>query len=244
MKQSIENILGDSLLTGVTLKTIEPYIFSVIQDSKASNSFDDMAKFYDLVICNRYYNRIMWGYDISSYETLTNKALNSTKNGLILDAGCGSLAFTAKTYANYTERPIILFDQSIKLLKIAKSRVVKIKGGMPANMIFLQADALQLPFKPNSFETIISLNLIHVFDDITGVISDLKNVLSENGTMSFSTLIKNSRITDKYLDVMLKKTSGVAPKTFDQLQKYFAKRHITVNHEIRGNMAFLTHGFQ
>ncbi len=78
---------------------------------------------------------------------------------------------------------------------------------------------------------------------VTGVISDLKNVLSENGTMLFSTLIKNNRITDKYLDVMLKKRSGVAPKTFDQLQRYFAKLHITVDHEIKGNMAFSTHGF-
>lgn len=244
MKMANERNLQDLLLPNVNLNTIEPHIYSVIPESEASNSFDDMATFYDLVICNRYYNRIVWGYNITNYETLTANALNSSNNGWVLDAGCGSLAFNAKPYINYIERPVVLFDQSIKLLKIAKSRIIKLNGKMPANMIFLQADALKLPFKPSTFSTIISLNLIHVFDDITEVLSDLKQVLAENGTMTLSTLIKSNRISDKYLDVMLRKTSGVAPKTSDQLQEYFAKLQLPVNFDIHGNMAFITYGFK
>lgn len=244
MKIANERNLQDLLLANVNLNTIESHIYSVIPESEADNSFDDMATFYDLVICNRYYNRIMWGYNITSYETLTTTALNSSDNGWVLDAGCGSLAFNAKSYIKYIERPVVLFDQSIKLLKIAKSRIIKLNGKMPDNMIFLQADALKLPFKSSTFSTIISLNLIHVFDDITDVLSDLKQVLAENGTMTLTTLIKNNRIADKYLDVMLKKTSGVAPKTSGQLQEYFTKLHLPVNFDIHGNMVFITHGFK
>lgn len=236
--------LQNLLLPNISLKTIESHIYSVIPESESSNSFDDMATFYDLVICNRYYNRIMWGYNITNYEIITTKALNSSNNGWVLDAGCGSLAFTAKSYINYTERPVVLFDASIKLLKIAKSRIIKLNGNIPSNMIFLQADALKLPFKPSLFNTIISLNLIHIFDDITNVISCFKKVLAENGTMTFSTLIKNNRITDKYLDVMLKKTSGVAPKTYDQLRKYFTNLQLPVKFDAQGNMVFITHGFK
>lgn len=57
-----------------------------------------MGTFYDLVLCNRFYNRLVWGYSITDYASLTRDALEST-NGWVLDAGCGSLAFTAKTYA-------------------------------------------------------------------------------------------------------------------------------------------------
>jgi len=88
------------------------------------------------------------------------------------------------------------------------------------------------------------LNLIHVFDDITNVLASFKNVLTENGTMTLSTLIKNGRITDKYLDVMLKKTSGVAPKTYEQLREYFTKSQLPVTYDDHGNMVFITHGFK
>lgn len=236
--------LQNLLLPDIRLRNIESHIYSVIPESESSNSFDDMATFYDLVICNRYYNRIMWGYNIKNYVTITTEALNSSKNGWVLDAGCGSLAFTADSYVNYAERPVVLFDQSIKLLKIAKSRIIKLNGSTPSNMIFLQADALKLPFKPDLFSTIISLNLIHVFDDITNVLSSFKKVLTENGTMTFSTLIHNGRITDKYLDVMLKKTSGVAPKTYEQLREYFTRSQLPVTYNDHGNMVFITHGFK
>jgi len=236
--------LQNLLLPNIELRNIEPHIYSVVPENAPSNSFDDMAAFYDLVICNKYYNRIMWGYNISNYAAITTKALNASKDGWVLDAGCGSLAFTADSYVNYRERPIVLFDQSIKLLKIAKSKIIKLNDSIPSNMIFLQADALKLPFKPAIFSTIISLNLIHVFDDITNVLASFKNVLTENGTMTLSTLIKNGRITDKYLDVMLKKTSGVAPKTYEQLREYFTKSQLPVTYDDHGNMVFITHGFK
>ncbi|MBA4368811.1 MAG: hypothetical protein C0403_14385 [Desulfobacterium sp.] len=77
----------------------------------------------------------------------------------MLDLGCGSLAFTAKTYIQYSERPAILVDQSLKMLRIAKSRLIKINGTVPNNIVFLHADALRLPFYEKSFNTIIAENL-------------------------------------------------------------------------------------
>lgn len=78
-----------------------------------------------------------------------------------------------------------------------------------------------MPFKPKSFNTIISLNLLHVFDDVKKVLLGLRNVLSEKGTISFTTLVKNNRVADKYLKMMLEKTCKVAPKNIDQLYVFF-----------------------
>lgn len=239
MQRINESSLEQLLSAGQQLRQIEPQIYSVIYPSEADNSFDEMAWFYDRVICNRFYNRIMWGYSITGYGPFTSRALNSSQDGWVLDAGCGSLAFNAKLYADYSDRPVVLLDHSLKLLKIAKSRLTKLHGGMPQNMIFLQGDALQLPFREKCFETILSLNLLHVFEDLKEPLMEFKRVLTNKGGMSFTTLISNNRFADGYLATMLKKTCNVAPRTEDQLRVGFAELEIPFQCRVEGNMAFI-----
>ncbi len=236
-----ETNLSEIIQETAGLRLIEPHIYSACPDDEDENFFDKMARFYDLVICNPLYNRLMWGYSTSGYVSLTHKVLNSSKDGWILDAGCGSLAFTAKTYMNYSERPVIFFDQSLKLLRIAKSRLSGPDRCVPSNMVFLQGNILQLPFKPGCFKTIISLNLLHVIDDLEKVLSTLRNLLTEKGTITFTTLIKNNRYADGYLKMMLKKTGGTAPRTIDQLSASFAWLGMPITFDISGNMAFISY---
>ena len=105
--------------------------------------------FYDLVACNPLYNRLIWGYATSKFASLADRALQSANDGVVLDIGCGSLAFTARTCSRYSDRPVVLVDQSLKLLRIAKSRLTRLNGQVPDNLIFLHADALQMPFAAN-----------------------------------------------------------------------------------------------
>ncbi len=122
-EESLSLLLDD----GVQLRKVEPSIFSVFSDDKVGNSYDNaFGTFYDLVACNPIYNRLIWGYSTAKFSGFTESALNSSNNGTILDVGCGALAFTAKTYANYNKRPVVLLDQSLKLLKMAKLRVAKV----------------------------------------------------------------------------------------------------------------------
>ncbi len=237
-----ESSLSKLLSGDVSLRSIEPHIYSLIQDSDSTNFFDKMAHFYDVVICNPLYNRLMWGYSTKNYGPLTHDALTSSREGWILDAGCGSLAFSAETYMKYSERPIVFLDHSLELLRIAKARLVKLNGNVPANMVFLQGDALHLPFKPKCFNTMISLNLLHVLNDVKKVLLGLRKALAEKGTMSFTTLVKNNRRADKYLEMMLKKTSGVAPRDMGQLNAVFDELGMPIKYNITGNMAFIYYG--
>lgn len=234
-----ESSLSKLLSENVTLRLIEPHIYSVIQDGVSTNFFDKMASFYDLVICNPLYNRLVWGYSVKNYDIFTHNALTSSKDGWVLDAGCGSLAFTAKTYLRYSERPVVLLDHSLSLLRIAKSRLIRLNGDVPANMVFLQGDALQLPFRPKIFKTIISLNLLHVLDDVKKVLLGFRNILTDHGTMSFTTLIENNRFADKYLYYVLGKAAGVVPRKARDLFKMFNDISMPVKFDIMGNMAFI-----
>ncbi|NOX34238.1 MAG: class I SAM-dependent methyltransferase [Deltaproteobacteria bacterium] len=240
MVQINENGLSSLLAEGIQLRLVEPSIFSVFPDNKARNSYDNkFGTFYDLVACNPIYNRLIWGYSTAKFSWLTELALNSSDNGNILDVGCGSLAFTAKTYVNYDKRPVVLLDQSLKLLKMAKSRMTKVHDTIPENIIFLHADAQQLPFRAESFTTVISLNLLHVLDDISKILTGIKTIKSKNAKYYFTSFIIGNRLADKYMKVWEDKGELIGRK-IEEIQSIFNKFGMPVSTEINGNMAFLS----
>ena len=133
-----ENKLSSMLLGESTLRPVEPNIYSVLPNYETSNEYDSQFGFiYDLVACNPIYNRLIWGYSVKIFSKIANDALQSTSGGSVLDLGCGSLAFTAKAYSQYTDRPVVLVDQSLKMLRMAKSRLIKQNGKVPDNLVFL-----------------------------------------------------------------------------------------------------------
>ncbi|MGO9570830.1 MAG: class I SAM-dependent methyltransferase [Desulfomonilaceae bacterium] len=235
-----ESTLSEIILENVRFRLVEPHIYSIYSQVENVGSYDKFGSIYDVVACNRLYNRLVWGYWTRDFYALGLDALRSAADGWVLDAGCGSLAFTAGTYAQYSERPIVLLDQSIKLLRMAKARLMNVHGGVPPNMVFLHGDALELPFKPKSFTTIISMNLLHCVDDVTKVLQGFKNVMADGATVSFSTLIKSGRLSDSYLN-MLGKADALVPRTADQLLAIFDEVAMLVEYHVSGNMAFIYH---
>jgi ubiquinone/menaquinone biosynthesis C-methylase UbiE len=237
-----ERDLSVLLSKNVYLRLIEPHIYSVFPDIEASNSYDSpFGSIYDRVACNALYNRLIWGYSIAKFSSLAHDALTSSKNGNVLDLGCGSLAFTAKTYIQYSDRPVVLIDQSLKMLRIAKSRLIKLNGNVPDNIVFIHADALQLPFQQKSFNTIISQNLLHCLDDTKKLLIELKNILSEDGRMYFTTLVKGNRLADRYLKA-LADGGKLVSRNIDQHRDVFEELGMSIKYDIDGNMAFIYYG--
>jgi SAM-dependent methyltransferase len=237
-----ESVLSAVLATNATPRFIEPYIYSVFSDIEVVNVYDTwFGNIYDWVARNPLYNRLMWGYSVSRFASLAHDALTSSKNGNVLDLGCGSLAFTAKTYIRYSDRPVVLLDQSLKMLRIAKSRLIKLNGNVPGNIVFLQADAVKLPFQNKSFKTIISQNLLHCLSDTKELLAELKNILSDDGRIYFTTLVKSNRLSDKYLQALADNGKLVSRK-IENHQATFGQLGMPIKYEINGNMAFIYYG--
>lgn len=236
---AIDEYLSEVISEPHKLRLVEPHIYTIGKDDQIENEYDTpFGSVYDRVACNPLYNRIMWGYSIDKFASFTENALMATKRGSVLDLGCGSLAFTAQTYAYYRNRPVVLLDQSLKMLKLAKSRLIKLQERIPGNITFLHADALDLPFRENSFSTVISLNLLHCVDDVKDLMTGLKNVVSEDGRMYFTTLLNTGRFTDRYLKA-LADADKLVPRDMNQLSAYFNELRLPLEHEIIGNMAFI-----
>lgn len=237
-----ESDLSKLFSKDVSFRLIEPHIYSVLSNTKVDSSYDKkFGDIYDWVACNPVYNRLIWGYSTSKFASLTHDALKSSKKGIVLDVGCGSLAFTTKTYIQYSERPVVLLDQSLKLLRMAKSRITKLNGKVPDNIIFIYGDALQLPFASNKFQTIISLNLLHVLNDINKLLNGLRNIITDDGKIYFTTLVQSNRIADRYLKVWENK-GEVVSRDMNQLEAVFIQLGMSVKYDIDGNMAFIYYG--
>jgi SAM-dependent methyltransferase len=234
-EDSLESLLTEE----ANIREVEPHIFSLYPEGENTSFYDRTGGFYDVVLCNPLYNRLVWGYSILEYESLMQNILGLGE-GWVLDAGCGSLAFTAKTYLEFSKGPFLLFDQSIKLLKMAKARITKLNGSVPEEMVFLHGDVRDLPFIPGSFPRIVSLNVIHVLgpEDFRKMLLELKEVLNENGKMAFTTLVKNDRLSDGYIE-LLHKTGEMYPRTIADVVEVFEEVSIPVEYTLRGGMAFI-----
>ena len=227
------------LLKNTALRLVEPNIYSILPDDEAINEYDTRFGYiYDWVECNRIYNRLIWGYSINIFSQIANDALKSTKQGKVLDLGCGSLAFTANTYSQYSERPVVLVDQSLNMLRIAKSRLIKKSGEVPENLIFLHADALHLPFQDKTFETILCENLLHCIDNTSSLLEQLAKIISEDGKMYFTTLVKNSRFADKYIQALADR-GKLVPRTMSDHKEIFDQVRLSMKYETIGSISII-----
>ena len=231
-----ENKLSSMLLDKSSLRPVEPKIYSVLPNDETGNDYDSQFGFiYDLVACNPIYNRLIWGYSVKIFSKIAKDALQSTFGGNVLDLGCGSLAFTAKAYSQYTDRPVILVDQSLKMLRMSKSRLIKQNGKVPDNVVFLHSDALHLPFQENAFTTIISENLLHCLDDTSLLLEQLKNIIAKNGKIYFTTLVRSNRWADKYLQALADRGKLIS-RSMDDHKDIFKQVGLAARYEAIGNI--------
>jgi SAM-dependent methyltransferase len=242
---SVPHVLLKIISEDVNLSCPEPNIYSVYSVGDSPGAYDRIgaSMIYDVVACNRFYNWLIWGYSIKDYVTLCEDSLATSTKGWVLDLACGSLAFTAKMYANCPNRPIVFLDQSLKLLRKGKSRLEKLKGNISENIFFLHADALQLPFKANIFNTVISLNLLHCLyiDDVKTALKEIKRVLTDDGNSAMTTLVQSSRWSNRYLN-MLAGSGALISRSSDDLLSAFNEIQMQVTHKIKGNLAFIKYG--
>ena len=232
--------LSEIISEDISLNFVETDIYSVYSVGDSPGAYDSIgaSTIYDVVACNRFYNRFMWGYSIKEYAALCEDRLAASSEGWVLDLACGSMAFTEEIYANCSNRPVVFLDQSLKLLRKGKSRIEKLKGSISENMFFLHADALQLPFNDNVFNTVISLNLLHCIDDVNTALKEIKRVLTASGNSAITTLVKGNRWSNRYLD-MLAASGALVSRSFDEILSAFNDMEMHVTHKIQGNLAFI-----
>ena len=100
----------------------------------------------------------------------------------ILDVGCGTGTFEGilLLYKNKSDMNITGIDGSPKCIEVAKSKQIP-------NAVFLCGDAESLPFRDNSFDCCLLIEVIEHISDKEGTVKELKRVLRTDGTLIITT---------------------------------------------------------
>jgi ubiquinone/menaquinone biosynthesis C-methylase UbiE len=233
----LENII----VAGRSLRTIDDGIWSVLSDAAAEHHYDSIAAAYDRVVGTRPYNNVMWGTSPADYQEFARNAVMSCSKGRFLDAGCGSLLFTARSYLG-SERTIIAFDQSLTMLKRARERLAKLSHSLPKNIYLIQADLNDIPFQTSSFDSVLCLNVLHQIENAGDLISKLNKLRTSDGRLFLTSLVLNSRLVgDLYLKALYAFGEFVEPLSSNKLKELtedaLGKK---VAYSLKGNMAFVS----
>lgn len=207
--------LLDTLAGGPAPRPVEPGIFSVLAPDAGPRHYDSWATLYDLVVGSRPYNRVAWGSSPAEYAGFTARALGSG-GGVFLEAGCGSLVFTAAEYAR-SERPVILMDESLGMLRRAQTRLVRLAGRVPEHVALLQADLRALPFRSGAFQTILSLNVLHLVQDAAAMLGPLARCLRPGGGFYATSLVLSGGRGDRAMALYHRTGEFAPPRTPAQL---------------------------
>lgn len=234
--EELKNVLAEHR----TVRLIEEDIYSVLPDTSVQHHYDKRAALYDAVVQTWLYNFLMWGTSPRDYIQFAHQALNSSRDGMVLDAGCGSLLFTAGNYVS-SHRHIVAFDQSLAMLRRARQRLRKLSGLVPEHIRLMQADLSDLPFRVKSFQTVLCLNVLHQFAEAAALVSGLSELLSGSGSLHLTSLVANNRIIgDWYLAALYRSGEFVRPRRAQELNELLvAALGQRMSYETKGNMAYV-----
>ena len=106
-------------------------------------------------------------------KLIFQEVLDFQKNtkGIILDVGCGSGRNIMKN------KKYICLDFSKNMLKYAEKNSEK-------NILFVRADAIELPIKNNSFDNVLYVAILHVIKGAKNrrnALKELRRVMKKNG---------------------------------------------------------------
>jgi len=231
--------LKEVLSEGCIVRLVEDNIYSALPDAPHKHLYDRRAAAYDSVVSTWLYNRLMWGTSPLDYIAFAREAVVSNPAGRMLDAGCGSLLFTAPVYLA-SDRQVIAFDQSLRMLRRARARLIDLAGSVPEHIVLLQTDLSDLVFRQGRFQTILCMNVLHQFAGAAELIPKLRSLLADGGQLYLTSLVSNGRyIGDHWLNTLYKTGEFVCPRSGVELNKLL---HDSLNEGIsfrmKGNMAF------
>jgi len=173
-------------------------------------TYDAQAVQYDKLISNGLYNRLMWGNSPKNYADFCRQGINSNKGGAITDIGCGTLGFTYKVYADNTNKELYLCDLSFEMLHLGKQRIDKLQKDT-SQITFLRSDAMNMPFKENALETVLSFGILHIFEKPLQLVKEMARIVKPEGQVFITSLCTERKWSARYLRLLQKKGHVAEP---------------------------------
>lgn len=222
-----------------SLRRVGGHAFSVLPEGTAPGSYNGRARLYDAIVGNMLYNRLLWGARTDSYRAFARRALADV-SGPLLDAGSGSAVFTSEAHAA-SDRSVVLVDRSIGMLNAAQERISDAEGGaFPDRIALVQADLFDLPFRSAVFSTVLSMGVLHLFENATELTQALLRPIAPGGCLYLTSLVTDRALGRRYLTALHRAGEVAQPRSFAETRA--AVEAASESNEVEawreGNMAF------
>jgi len=229
----------DLVAPGRELRRSANGVLSALSSHEGGSRYDGRAALYDRLVSNSFYNRRVWRSSVASYATFAAAAVASG-DGPMLDVGCGTAVFTADAY-RVAERPLVLVDRSLGMLTRAAQRL-ELRSQDSSRIVLVQADLLDLPFRPASFSTVASFGVLHLFADVVTVLDRLQAQLAPGGSLYATSLVSQTAISKGVLMLLHLGGEAASPRRASELE-VLAGSALGDEFSLRteGSMAFLSY---
>jgi SAM-dependent methyltransferase len=194
-------VLRDVLREDAMLRLADEEIWSALPAGQVPQRYDSIARSYDRLVGHPLYLRIAWGSRVADEAAFAARALASDTSGSVLDAGCGTLRFTAGAHLA-SRRPSVLLDLSLGMLRIARDRLKRRAGTVPAQLALLQADLLAPPLREGAFRTVLCPGILHLFADPEPLLRSLDALLAPRGSLYLTCLATDRAFGRGYLRLL------------------------------------------
>lgn len=108
-------------------------------------------------------------------------AARGFRMGKILDAGCGFGGTLLSLARHFPEATCVGIDMSDPLLALARQTAVR--DGLAERVLFEKADVQDIPYPDDSFDVVVSTNVLHHVADPLAMLHELERVLVPQGML-------------------------------------------------------------
>jgi len=134
---------------------------------------------------------------------------------MILDLACGSGIYTRPIAQKLKNGCIVGLDISIPMLDYASN---KVNDENLKNIILIHGNALNLPFSNNEFHAVSCCGAVHLFPELTRVLSEINRVLKTGGRFTAAVFLKTPGRIGEYA-ASLHRMIGVNSFSPDELEQ-------------------------
>jgi len=135
----------------------------------------------------------------------------------ILEIGAGTGFLTEKIFSSFPDAKFDITDLSLKMVEYTSSQTESLRKELKIDANFFQQDVTQISLD-NKYDLIVSSLAFQWLDELSNVVKNLKQLLTSNGQIIFSTLTKD--------------TFSSAKKIFDSVDVVFPEPKLLTSQNI------------
>jgi SAM-dependent methyltransferase len=204
--------------------------------------YDRIGRIYDAALSTRVYNWLLWNSAPARYRAFATSLFESQARGAHVEIGCGSLLFTAHLYTRDRGRPVVLIDESIAMLRLARARLNRLAGGVPRHVVLVRGDGRSLGVAQGIATTALAMLVLHVVNEPDALLQTLARVSRPTAsTIGVASLFQAGGRGDMFLALLHAVGELSAPRSLAAIEQLVTteipgRRRV----ETDGSLAFVT----